>query len=1014
MKHAMRRPSGKIRLAGFLLAALALVLVGAADPARAQTTTITIGDATPNGGSAGDPLTAANIVGAKVPVTVSGNTFEPRLPEFLYNFDINGDGGKLTVTAASLNQDRTQITLTMGLASELDADIPNATLSIEIGAFENIPVPGSPVQATNTFPPITLATTGPPLTIGDVTPSGGTAGGALTEANIDGATAVVTVSGGEFADVAAATLKDRFSITGAGGAIGVASLTRDGDAQVTLTLSRAGDFEEDIEGAAVRAAMDAFADAPANAVISSNTLPTIAAVDEPDLELSLSTDASGALDEGDTFTVTATRAAGDHLEAVTVPLGLYRSAIQTWRSQEVCRVGGNKIHEPDILIAASSASGSMTFQVCDDDDPEPAESVWIRLREDPPEGYVDATPDNLKIDLAANDPTTLTIGDVTPSGGAAGDDLTRANIAGTTVVVTASNGRILPFSDDWLRARFSITGADDAIGIASLTRDGATQVTLTLSRASDFDEDIEGAAVRASGDVFEIPLSDAVTSSNTLPTIAATPRLELSLSTDASGVLEEGASFTLTATRAAGDHSAAVTIRLASYSAATGDTLSREVCLGQAQVSQFDILIPANSASGTESRLQICDDDDAELAESFYVRLRASPPEGYADATPDNLEIDIAASDLPVVTIGAVTPSGGTAGEPLTEQNIDGATAVLTVSNGEFWDGSTAQLRNYFLIVGDGGAIGVSSLTRDSDTQVTLTLSRDIDFDADIEGAAVNIEGTVFEPPVEAFVRSSNTLPTIVAVVDDDLELSLSTDASGVLDEGDSFTITVTRAPGDHSAPADVSYLFHSAATGAALNETDVCFGGNPAASASVRIAASAASHTETFQVCDDDDAEPAESVWVRFRDDASHPLPEGHADATPDNLKIDIAETLSGSLDVDGNGEVGLLTDGLLLVRYLIGARGLALTAGALAVDASEDRNEPEEIAAYLQGLEEGGVLDVDGNGEVGLLTDGLLLVRYLIGARGLALTAGALAVDASEDRNEPGEIVAYLDSIR
>ena len=118
-------------------------------------------------------------------------------------------------------------------------------------------------------------------------------------------------------------------------------------------------------------------------------------------------------------------------------------------------------------------------------------------------------------------------------------------------------------------------------------------------------------------------------------------------------------------------------------------------------------------------------------------------------------------------------------------------------------------------------------------------------------------------------------------------------------------------------------------------------------------------------------------------------------------------------SLDVDGNGEVGLLTDGLLLVRYLIDIRGPELTNLALADNAHEDRDTPEEVAAYLQGLVEGDVLDVDGNGTVGLLTDGLLIVRYLIDIRGSALTDGALAGNAHADRDSPDEIAAYLDSL-
>ena len=123
--------------------------------------------------------------------------------------------------------------------------------------------------------------------------------------------------------------------------------------------------------------------------------------------------------------------------------------------------------------------------------------------------------------------------------------------------------------------------------------------------------------------------------------------------------------------------------------------------------------------------------------------------------------------------------------------------------------------------------------------------------------------------------------------------------------------------------------------------------------------------------------------------------------------------ETETMTLDVDGNGTVGLLTDGLLLVRYLIDIRGPALTNLAVAENAHADRDTHQEIAAYLQGLVDEDVLDVDGNGTVGLLTDGLLIVRYLIDIRGPELTNLALASDARADRNEPDEIAAYLDSL-
>lgn len=52
--------------------------------------------------------------------------------------------------------------------------------------------------------------------------------------------------------------------------------------------------------------------------------------------------------------------------------------------------------------------------------------------------------------------------------------------------------------------------------------------------------------------------------------------------------------------------------------------------------------------------------------------------------------------------------------------------------------------------------------------------------------------------------------------------------------------------------------------------------------------------------------------------------------------------------LDIDGNGESKALTDGLVLIRYLFGFTGNALTAGAIGDNAQRD--SAEQIEAYIQ----------------------------------------------------------------
>ena len=54
--------------------------------------------------------------------------------------------------------------------------------------------------------------------------------------------------------------------------------------------------------------------------------------------------------------------------------------------------------------------------------------------------------------------------------------------------------------------------------------------------------------------------------------------------------------------------------------------------------------------------------------------------------------------------------------------------------------------------------------------------------------------------------------------------------------------------------------------------------------------------------------------------------------------------------LDVDGNGAVDAATDGVLLLRYLLGLRGDALTANA--VGAAARRTLANDIETYLSAL--------------------------------------------------------------
>jgi hypothetical protein len=100
-----------------------------------------------------------------------------------------------------------------------------------------------------------------------------------------------------------------------------------------------------------------------------------------------------------------------------------------------------------------------------------------------------------------------------------------------------------------------------------------------------------------------------------------------------------------------------------------------------------------------------------------------------------------------------------------------------------------------------------------------------------------------------------------------------------------------------------------------------------------------------------------------------------------------------AGSLDIDGNGQYDALTDGLLLLRGMFLLSGDSLISDAVASDAVYKTSG--EVASRIDML--GDLVDIDGNGTVDALTDGLVILRYLFNLRGDVLINDVIAADAT-----------------
>lgn len=129
-------------------------------------------------------------------------------------------------------------------------------------------------------------------------------------------------------------------------------------------------------------------------------------------------------------------------------------------------------------------------------------------------------------------------------------------------------------------------------------------------------------------------------------------------------------------------------------------------------------------------------------------------------------------------------------------------------------------------------------------------------------------------------------------------------------------------------------------------------------------------------------------------------------------NVALDVSPAVAtilnddhGVLDVDDNLAADAATDGILVLRYLFGFRGTALTDNAIGSSATN--TTPGEVESVLDSSQ--AMLDVDGNGVRDAATDGILIIRYLFGFRGDALVSGAIGSGAT--RTTGDEVAAFLE---
>ena len=113
--------------------------------------------------------------------------------------------------------------------------------------------------------------------------------------------------------------------------------------------------------------------------------------------------------------------------------------------------------------------------------------------------------------------------------------------------------------------------------------------------------------------------------------------------------------------------------------------------------------------------------------------------------------------------------------------------------------------------------------------------------------------------------------------------------------------------------------------------------------------------------------------------------------DFVGESYVLELAET-DASWDFDGSGEADALTDGLIMLRYSFGLRGESMAEGAMHPESvmSAEQIEQRMVSASK-------IADIDNDGQIDALTDGLLLLRHLFAVGDEGLTHGAVGSKAS-----------------
>ena len=353
-------------------------------------------------------------------------------------------------------------------------------------------------------------------------------------------------------------------------------------------------------------------------------------------------------------------------------------------------------------------------------------------------------------------------------------------------------------------------------------------------------------------------------------------------------------------------------------------------------------------------------------------------------------EITITDDDpQPRLSISSPSAVEGTALTFTVRLNAESGKAV-TVAYADAGTGSATSGTDYTALT--AGTLTFAAGTTTTSQTIAVSVSDDGD-DEPNETVIVTLSSAT-----NATISTAQGTGTII---DDDGMPALSIGSPSVIEgaTGATLTFRVYLNPA-HTAQVTVAYA--DAGTGSATSGTDY----TALTAGTLTFAVGDTIQTIPVSVTDDSDDEQNETVIVTLSSATNATISTAQGTGT-----IIDDETPSANLDVDGDGRVRLFSDIILVIRYVLFFRNEALLRGNV-IEPTATRKTAQEIEPYLDTLVNQNILDVDGDGDVRLFSDIILIIRYVLFFRNEALLRGNV-IEQNATRTTAQEIEPYIRSL-